>query len=367
MTKILVVGQTPPPYGGQALSIQLMLDGKYKNVQFHHVRMAFSREMDDIGKFDFTKIWHLFVVIFSIIYSRLRHQTPILYYVPAGPNRIPMYRDFAILIFTRWLFKKTIFQFRAAGISEIYDRLTLSERFLFRIAYFNVDLAIRLSKFTPDDGKFIQARKNIIVPNGLEDYYTKFGMPLKEKKNQLVLLFVGIIHESKGIMVLLDACRLLKESGVIFKMKLMGKFESISFRHRVDEFINIKELSNYVEFLGVQTANKKWETYKDADILVFPSYFESEAMPRTVLEAMSFQIPIVATKWRGILSLVEEGKSGYLVPIKDSVALAEKINVLFKDASLRESMGKRGREIYLERFTAETFWRNMEEAFLSIA
>jgi glycosyltransferase involved in cell wall biosynthesis len=82
---------------------------------------------------------------------------------------------------------------------------------------------------------------------------------------------------------------------------------------------------------------------------------------------MQFEIPVVATRWRGIPSIVEDGKSGFLVPIKDSQALADKIALLLQDPALCEKMGKRGREIYLERFTLERFWRNIEEAFMSVA
>lgn len=366
MIKVLVIGQTPPPYGGQAISIKLMLDGVYKKIKFFHVRMSFSRDMDEIGKFKFSKVFHLIKVIFFVIYYRFRFNIPILYFVPAGPERIPMYRDFAILISTRWLFKKTVFQFRAAGISEIYSRLSRLERFLFKVAYFRPDIAIRLSEFTPKDGEFICAHKNVIVPNGLDDIYTKIGMPTKKNVLPLILLFVGVLHESKGIMVLLDACWQLKESGFILKLRLMGKFESSVFKQRVEEYLKLKEISGYVEFLGVQTGEEKWRSYNNSDIFVFPSYFENEAMPRVIIEAMNFEIPVIATKWRGIPSLVEDGKSGFLVPIKDSRALSDSIAVLLKDASLREKMGKRGREIYLERFTAEKFWNNMEDAFLSI-
>ena len=47
--KILVIGQTPPPYGGQAIMIKYMLDGKYKNIELHHVRMCFSKQFDALG------------------------------------------------------------------------------------------------------------------------------------------------------------------------------------------------------------------------------------------------------------------------------------------------------------------------------
>jgi len=367
MIKILVVGQTPPPYGGQAISIQLMLDGKYNNVQFHHVRLAFSREMDDIGRFQLTKIWHLLFIIISIIYCRVHYQTPILYYVPAGPNRIPMYRDFAILICTRWLFKKTVFQFRAAGISEIYNHLNHLERFLFRVAYFNVDLAIRLSEFTPDDGAFLQATKNIIVPNGMEDVYAKVGDRSKRGRPVPKLLYVGVLQVSKGVMVMLEACRKLKGMSFLFRARFMGKFESPEFEEKARAYVAESGLSDYVEFLGVLTGDAQWDVYNETDLFVFPSFFESEAMPRSVLEAMNFEIPVIAAAWRGIPSLVEDGESGFLIPIKNSRALADKIAILLENPLLRESMGKRGREIYLEKFTVEKFWRNMEEAFLSVA
>jgi len=367
MLKVLVVGQTPPPFMGQAISIQIMLNGKYKQIRLYHVRMAFSKEIDEIGKFRLAKLWHLLTVIISIVFTRFRYKVPILYYVPSGPDRIPMYRDLAILISTRWLFKKTVFHFRAAGISELYRHLSSLEQFFFRQAYFNADLTIRLSEFNPMDGEILQARKNIIIPNGLENHYSKFKKTQKRNKSTPILLFVGILSESKGVLVLLHACRKLKDLGFSFKIKLMGEFESNGFCNTVKTFINTYDLGEFTEFLGLCVGDIKWKVYREADIFVFPSYFASEALPRVVLEAIHFELPVVATRWRGIPSMVENGKSGFLVPIKDSQALAEKIAVLLKDPKMRISMAQRGRRIYLERFTVDKFWRNMEKAFLSVA
>jgi len=367
MLKILVLGQTPPPYGGQAISIQQMLAGNYRHIKFHHVRMAFSGEMDQVGKFRWRKLFHLFSVILMTFYIRIRHRVSILYYVPAGPERIPIYRDFAILILTRWLFNKVVFQFRAAGISEIYRKLFSFERFLYRLTYFHPDLAIGLSEYNPPDGSFLKAGKNLIIPNGVEDHYSSPDVaPLMQRKG-FVLLFAGVIRESKGIITILEACHILKDAGFLFQMRFMGMFESPEFRQTVMDFVTAHGLSDHVEFLGVKTGDEKWSIYSQSDILVFPSYFESEALPRVVLEAMMLGIPVVATKWRGIPSLVEDGGSGFLVPIKDSRAVANKTALLLEDDGLRSAMGKRGREIYQERFTIEQFWRNMEDAFLSIA
>ena len=48
--EILVVGQTPPPYHGQAVMVEKMLDGNYDDVELSHVRMAFSEDVDEVGK-----------------------------------------------------------------------------------------------------------------------------------------------------------------------------------------------------------------------------------------------------------------------------------------------------------------------------
>jgi len=61
--KILVVGQTPPPFGGQAIMIERLLEGKYKDTELFHVRMSFSREMNEMGRFSFFKIFHLILCI----------------------------------------------------------------------------------------------------------------------------------------------------------------------------------------------------------------------------------------------------------------------------------------------------------------
>jgi glycosyltransferase involved in cell wall biosynthesis len=366
MVKILVVGQTPPPFGGQAVAIQLMLEGKYQQVKLFHVRMAFSREMDEIGNFRPGKLWHLLVVIANVFYARFRNGIPILFYPPAGPNRVPMYRDLVILLSTRWLFKQTVFQFHAAGISELYARLSLVERFLFRRAYFGADLAIRQSEFNPPDGEIMLAKKDVVVPCGIKDIYPEIVKGGRRNNSVPVLLFVGVHCESKGVLVVLDTCRILRDSGYIFKIRFMGKFESSEFKNTVEAFLDTNGLGEFVEFLGVRTGDTKWEAYREADIFLFPSFFESESFGLVVLEAMQFEIPVVATRWRGIPSMVEDGKSGFLVPIKDSQATAEKVALLLKSKALREKMGRRGREIYLDHFTIEKHWRSMEEAFLSM-
>lgn len=361
MIKVLVVGQTPPPFGGQAIMIQKLLEGQFKYVKLYQVRMAFSSDMDEIGRFRFGKIFHLLAVIIRIIWMRFRHSIDVLYYPPAGPNKVPMYRDFAILILTRWLFSRTVFHFHAGGISELIATLSLPERWLARLAYYHADCAIRLSTLNPEDGKKLLAKQDVTIKYGLEDNY----ITTSHKQNKVPkILFVAVLSPSKGVNVLLDACKLLKDNDFQFTLELMGRFHSAEFEKAVNEKVVSLGLASYVTFLGVKTGNDKWQTFSKADIFCFPSFFEAETFGLVVLEAMQFELPVVATRWRGIPSLVHENETGYLVPIKDAEAVAAKLRLLLEDEEKRKMMGKRGREIYLQEFTLEKWYERIEKVFL---
>src|SRR5690606_7842570 len=117
----------------------------------------------------FRKFFNLISVIAQIFWIGIRLRPRILYYPPAGPNLVPVVRDIVILCCVRWLFDVTIFQFHATGLSELYPRLSLPLRFLFRRAYFYPEIVIRLSELTPEDGKLLRAKREFIVPNCAED------------------------------------------------------------------------------------------------------------------------------------------------------------------------------------------------------
>ena len=367
MEKVLIVGQTPPPFGGQALMIEKLLDINFENVEIYHVRLAFSQDMSEVGRFQFKKLFHLMYVIGSIFYMRIRHGIHILYYPPAGPHKIPMFRDIAILATTRWLFEKIVFHFHAGGISELYPQLPPLLKYIYRKAYWNPDAAILLSERNPADGERLQARKQWVIPYGIEDHSAHFNNnDSAPELEQVQLLYVGILRESKGLLILIEACRILHEQGFVFELNLVGEFASEIFKQTALHNVASYQLENHVRFMGVLTGDDKWRQFSKADIFCFPSFFESETFGLVVLEAMQFGLPVVATWWRGIPSLVRDGETGYLVPIKDPEALAEKIKILLQNPKQAREMGRKGREVYLENYTIDKYKANIEEVFLSV-
>jgi len=365
--KVLVVGQTPPPYGGQAVMINKLLGGYYENIRLYHVRLAFSADMSEIGRFKFKKIFHLVWVIAAIYQKRIRYGIRVLYYPPAGLHKIPMFRDLVILISTRWLFDRTIFHFHGGGISDLYPSLPWLLRFLFRKAYWHPDAAILLSELNPADGEKLHAKQQWIIPYGIEDHNPSQRQTERSGADAPPrILYVGLITESKGTLDLIQACGILRERGISFVLDLVGDFISDSFRVEIIRAVDRNNLKGMVNFLGVRTGDDKWRMYRQADIFCFPTYFEAETFGLVVLEAMQFGLPVVATCWRGIPSLISDGENGFLVPIKDPSALASKIAVLLEDQHLASEMGAKGRTVYLQRYTLETYLESMGRVFLTI-
>ena len=366
MIKILVVGQTPPPFHGQAVMIEETLKADYEGVRLYHIRMGFSKRIDDIGKFRFHKIFHLLGIIIKVVFYRFRYNIEVLYYPPAGPDKIPLFRDMILLNSTRFLFKHTIFHFRAAGVSTIFEQLSPFLKRLYKRAYFSPDIAIRLSALNPPDGSFLKAKKEFIVPNGIADHALDFRAENEIEKPFCQLLYVGIIRESKGITVLIEACRLLKERGTHFRLNIVGEFDNREYQNEITGKVKDCDLSEMVEFSGVLTGREKYSRYNTADIFCYPTFYGPESFGLSLLEAMEFSLPVVATNWRGVPSVIKEGINGFLVPVKDSLAFADKLGMLINDPGLRKIMGAKGREIYSEEFTLKRYHDRMKNVFLTL-
>ena len=107
------------------------------------------------------------------------------------------------------------------------------------------------------------------------------------------------------------------------------------------------EISDVIKFTGPVNHEDIPLWIAASDILVLPSL--SEGRPNVVLEALSCEVPVVATDVGGIPELVVNGETGYLVPAKNPAELSGKINKLLEDRSRREKMGKFGRKSIIQR------------------
>lgn len=173
--------------------------------------------------------------------------------------------------------------------------------------------------------------------------------PEQESKKIKVLLTARMIVE-KGVFVLVDAALKLKE-------KYRDKVEFLLCGGLDDNPKAIKEEElkavcdgGYIQWLGYRTDVLK--LLKSCHIVAFPSYYK-EGLPKSLIEAAAVGRPIVTTNSIGCKETVVDGYNGYLIPVKDSDTLAEKLNLLFEDENLRQNMGRNSRILAEKDFSIE--------------
>ena len=365
---ILIVGQTPPPYGGQAIIIDNLVHGTYEQLDVHHVRMEFSESLSEARQFSITKVLHVFELIVKVLWARLRTGAKVLYYPPSGPTRHGVLRDLVVLPSIRWTFSETVFHFHAGGISEYYPTLPRPLRFLARRAYFHPELAVNSSSLNPPDAEFLGAKQSVVIPLGVRDDAAEFeGQPSTRGTGTPVILFVGYLVEDKGVVTLLEAAGELRRRRCDFAVQFMGEFATPQFREQFWAIARKQGVTDRVTHLGVRTGDDKWQAYADADIFCFPSHFDSETFGVVLLEAMEFELPVVTTRWRGIPSVVAEGETALLADIKDSVTVADHLELLLADPALREKLGQAGRRRFLEHYEESRFTAALERAIVAAA
>jgi glycosyltransferase involved in cell wall biosynthesis len=360
---VLVVGQTPPPYGGQALMVEYLVRGRFTRIQLHHLRLGFSSSMDSVGRAELRKVLHLLTVLGRAVRIRFERQIDLVWFAPAGPNLVPIVRDLVLLGVLRLLYPRIVLHFHAAGLSEFLQAQRPLLRRLALWIYGRPHAAIQTSALNPPDASYLAARYISVIPNGVPDEAQSFLDCPRPEDDLTRILYVGKLEESKGIMVLLESVLMLAQTGAKLRLWLMGQFGSAGLERRAREYCSVHHLNGSVEFIGQRVGVNKWKVFHRAHILCFPSFFESESFGNVLLEGMMFGLPIVATRWRGIPDVVDDGDNGLLVPARDSAALARALDVLISNPELRHRMGQRGRRKYLDRFTLPTHLRQME-AFL---
>jgi len=379
---VLVLGQTPPPVHGQSIMTKALIDGPIEGVTIYHIRMAYSTTIGDVGRFQIGKVLHLIALILRTILAKLRYNPEILYYIPSGPNKIPLLRDIVFLLSTRWMFSKSVFHFHASGVSEYIPTLPQWLRTLAMLALKRPSAGIQLSEHTVSDPKFLQSKMIFTVPNGTPDMAAHFKSsrlkPNLLKSNHLAtaknvtasplkILYLGTVCESKGILVALDACSILRQRNILFHLDIVGGFQPSSFEAIVADRIAASALNQNVSIHYQKTGDEKWQRFANADVFCFPTFYESEGFPCVLLEAMSFGLPCIATRWRGIPSIVTDRETGYLIEPNDITAVADKLELLAKDRIHLAELGDNAREKYISTFTTTHFLKSMSNVFREVS
>lgn len=166
--------------------------------------------------------------------------------------------------------------------------------------------------------------------------------------DKITFFMLSRVMYSKGIREYLRACELVKEKHPEVRFMLLGACENIQ------DSLSKEDLAPYVEKGIIEhfgETDRVEDYYKQCSVYVLPSY--REGTPRTVLEAMSMGRAIITTDAPGCRETVIEGKTGFLVPVKNAEAVAEKMTEFIENPELIKTLGAASAEYAREKFSVD--------------
>lgn len=217
---------------------------------------------------------------------------------------------------------------------------------LYRIGLRKVDHVIfqnhdDLNEFC--DRKMVKREKCAFV-NGSGVNLEKFERaPYPE---QTAFFMLSRLLKSKGVCEYLEAARMVKDKHPDVHFYILGKYETAMQdavdKEYVEQFIHDGIVERFEETTDVRPY------YSMCSVYVLPSY--REGTPRTVLEAMAMNRPVITTDTQGCRETVIDGENGFLVPVKNAKAVADKMIWFIENQNMISVMGDKSRTLAEKKF-----------------
>lgn len=185
-----------------------------------------------------------------------------------------------------------------------------------------------------------------IKGSGVDLSIYKYTLEIPDEK--LHIIFTARMVKEKGVVTLIEAANMLRP-------KYQDKVEfwlcgGLSDNPLALSKTELQEMCDgkYIQWLGHRS--DILQLLQRSHIVAFPSYYR-EGVPKSLIEACAIGRPIITTDSVGCRDTVIDGYNGFLVPIKNSDILAQKIEILINDRALRESMGLQSRHLAEQEFS----------------
>lgn len=353
MKKILFVLHLPPPVHGASVMGEAVRQCKALNEAFEtsYVNLSLAEDLKDVGRFSWRKP-AAFIRVRRQIRKAVRSFHPDRVYITPAVCLPGFLKDYLIVRMLKRMGCQLILHLHNKESRGMDNRHLRS---LYRRFFAQTQVILLSERLYPDIAPFVNRNSISICPNGVD------VPPVHRNRGQVPqLLFFSNIIRTKGVSVLLDACRLLTGQGLSFRCVLVGKLTLDYPGSTLSDEIRDKGLEGIVEYAGEKYGEEKWEAFSQADVFVHPTY--NDCFPLVLLEALGAGLPVVSTTEGGIPDIVRDGETGFLCPPRDTEALVDRIGRLLRDPDLQARMGEAARRDYEARFSRKRF----EECFFSV-
>ncbi len=350
---ILFILHLPPPVHGAAMVGKYIHDSKVINDAFdcHYINLTTAKDLTDIGKVGLRKL-RLFIELLWKIHKGITKLKPQLVYVTPNACGGAFYKDFVVVQMLKFMGCRIVVHYHNKGVVRRQNNIL--DNFLYRRFFKGIKVILLAKTLYQDIKKYVSMEDVYICPNGIPE--TLHIQSIDERVNQIPhLLFLSNLLKSKGVLVLLDACQILKDKGYDFVCDFVGGESDEIDAQRFTLEVEKRGVDNLVIYHGCKYGDEKEILWREADIFTFPTFYNNECFPLVLLEAMSHRKACISTKEGGIPDVVKDGENGLICQKQNAKSLSDCIARLLDDKDLRLKMGEDGYKKYKQNFTLSAF------------
>ena len=352
---ILFIVPLPPPVHGSAMMCQYIKDSHLINDTFQcdYVNLSTSRRMDEIGKRSIKKLFRFIGSYLAVLKKLFIHHYDACY-LAITCYGIGFLKDAPFVLLCKLFGCKVIIHQHNKGMANDINRKPF--RWLLPLVYKNATVILLSWKLYPDIEKVVKREQIMICPNGISDIDIIPQKPLNAVPH---LLFLSNLMKSKGVIDLLDACKILKDKGYSFICNFVGGETKEIDAHFFQEEVHMRKLDDVVFYLGSKYGQEKYDIFNESDMLVSPTY--NDCFPLVLLEAMRQSLAVVTTDEGATTDIVADEITGLIVQKRCPEDIANKIGLLLDSPETMVKMGQEGRKRFMENFTIKNYEVRMRE------
>lgn len=336
-----------------------------RGLQFKVVNTKSNDITRQVGAFSFRRA-------IEIIKALVEYWCLILFaqriYLLIGLSRVSFLRDL-LFIWTAYFFRRrVVLHVHTGGYRVFFDAQSNWVKRIIVATLMRANAIIILGESLRKQFDFLPGAKEklFVVPNCALVENKQENLKKKEilGSEPIRLLYLSNLIESKGYLDCLEAVRILHyERNIPVDFSLCGgavphkfSFGQKTEQEILDHFfeqVESKELRKIVKYYGVVTGTEKEWFFINSHLLVLPTYYAWEGQPISIIEALAFGMPVIATPYRGIPEQVINNYNGFLVDAQSPIEIANKIEKLWKEPNLYKEMSINATEHFERYFTQQ--------------
>ena len=353
----------PPVHGSNVMNqvvLKMLLEGDEWRVE--HIPLQFSAVVATVGQFGLIKITRHFMIVLAAVWKLARLRPEVTYLSPAVSG-FAWIRDALLIVAARAFSRDVVVHIHGRGLSSQPSNGWIK---WMRHRVFKGTHAVHLSEGLAQSIAEVTTWKSLsVLPNGIEsvdapnDPQAGSGQPIN-------ILYLSNFIETKGVLDFVSVCKNLRQQGHQFAASIVGgngpAIDVELLRHRIED----DGLDECVVALGPRYGEDKLKVFRQTDLFLFPSFYPQECAPLVVLEALSFGIPVISYDIGAVAEMVEDGRSGFVVPSRDIETMTERVSMLIQDSSLLASMSTSARKRFDMEFTMQNFEKRLHTYFAQL-